>query len=320
MFSVPIGKNNRKSIHIILMRTGKMTDKRSIVRRCTDKLFGGIDMKWWKVIAFAAATALATFLFLVIPLFEKTSFVRMGVTFEAWIFFAVIIMSNCKRPLESALKTFVFFLVSQPLIYLFQVPFSSMGWGLFGYYRYWFIWTMLTFPMAFVGWFIRKKNWVSLLILLPVLGFLTFTSYNSFIFAFKHFPYQLFTAIFCLAQVILYLYVFTPKLWQRLVGFLVPLAAVIIVHFTVPEVNLNATSFLPDNPVLTESAVAESNDHDIAQVSVSSTGEDSIIAISAHKYGTTGFVIKDGGKEYRYTLEVYEDDNGHVQTRITPAE
>ena len=302
------------------MRTGKMTDKRSIVRRCTDKLFGGIDMKWWKVIAFAAATALATFLFLVIPLFEKTSFVRMGVTFEAWIFFAVIIMSNCKRPLESALKTFVFFLVSQPLIYLFQVPFSSMGWGLFGYYRYWFIWTMLTFPMAFVGWFIRKKNWVSLLILLPVLGFLTFTSYNSFIFAFKHFPYQLFTAIFCLAQVILYLYVFTPKLWQRLVGFLVPLAAVIIIHFAVPEVNLNATSFLPDNPVLTESAVAESNDHDIAQVSVSSTGEDSIIAISAHKYGTTGFVIKDGGKEYRYTLEVYEDDNGHVQTRITPAE
>ena len=302
------------------MRTGNMTDKRSIVRRCTDKLFGGIDMKWWKVIAFAAATALVTFLVLVIPLFEKTSFVRMGVTFEAWIFFAVIIMSNCKRPLESALKTFVFFLVSQPLIYLFQVPFSSMGWGLFGYYRYWFIWTMLTFPMAFVGWFIRKKNWVSLLILLPVLGFLAFTSYNSFMFAFRHFPYQLFTAIFCLAQVILYLYVFTPKLWQRLVGFLVPLAAVIIIHFAVPEVNLNATSFLPDNPVLTESAVAESNDHDIAQVSVSSTGEDSIIAISAHKYGTTGFVIKDGGKEYRYTLEVYEDDNGHVQTRITPAE
>ena len=297
-----------------------MTDKRSIVRRCTDKLFGGIDMKWWKVIAFAAATALVTFLFLVIPLFEQTSFVRMGETFEAWIFFAVIIMSNCKRPLESALKTFVFFLVSQPLIYLFQVPFSSMGWGLFGYYRYWFIWTMLTFPMAFVGWFIRKKNWLSLLILLPVLGFLIFTSYNSFMFAFRHFPYQLFTAIFCLAQVILYLYVFTPKLWQRLVGFLVPLAAVIIIHFAVPEVNLNATSFLPDNPVLTESAVAESNDHDIAQVSVSSTGEDSIIAISAHKYGTTGFVIKDGGKEYRYTLEVYEDDNGHVQTRITPAE
>ena len=70
------------------------------------------------------------------------------------IFFAVIIMSNCKKPLESALKTFAFFLISQPLIYLLQVPFSPMGWGLFSYYPYWFYWTPATFPMAFVGWFI----------------------------------------------------------------------------------------------------------------------------------------------------------------------
>ena len=32
---------------------------------------------------------------------------EIGVTFKAWIFFAVIIMSNCQKPLESALKTFV---------------------------------------------------------------------------------------------------------------------------------------------------------------------------------------------------------------------
>lgn len=63
----------------------------------------------------------------------------------------LIIMANCQKPLESACKTFVFFLISQPLIYLLQVPFSSMGWGLFGYYWNWFIWTLLTFPMAFVG-------------------------------------------------------------------------------------------------------------------------------------------------------------------------
>ncbi|MBQ1507321.1 MAG: hypothetical protein IIZ36_02715, partial [Ruminococcus sp.] len=130
-----------------------MTDKKqSLLRRCTDKLFGGIDMKWWKVIVLAVASAVITFIFLVVPIFENTSFYNMGVTFEAWILLAVFIMANCKKPLESALKTFVFFLISQPLIYLFQVPFSSMGWGLFGYYKYWAIWTVLTFPMAFVGW------------------------------------------------------------------------------------------------------------------------------------------------------------------------
>lgn len=294
--------------------------KQSLFRRCTDKLFGGIDMKWWKVIVFAVATAVVSFIFLVLPVFENTSFHRMGETFEAWILFAVIIMSNCKKPLESALKTFVFFLISQPLIYLFQVPFSDMGWGLFGYYKYWFIWTLLTFPMALAGWYIRKKNWLSLLILSPALIYLTFTYFNSFIFTFKHFPYQLITALFCLGQVVLYLYAFTPKLWQRLIGFFVPLAAAIIIMLALPEADSNCTAFLPDNPTLTQTAVATSENTDLADISVSSTGPDSMIQIQAHKYGTTDFTIKDGAKEYKYTLVVYEDDQGYSQTKITVKE
>lgn len=295
-----------------------MTDKKqSLLRRCTDKLFGGIDMKWWKVIVLAVASAVITFIFLVVPIFENTSFYNMGVTFEAWILLAVFIMANCKKPLESALKTFVFFLISQPLIYLFQVPFSNMGWGLFMYYRYWFYWTLLTFPMAFAGWYIRKKNWLSLLILSPALIFLTFTYVNSFVFSFKHFPYQLVTGLFCLGQVLLYLYVFTPKLWMRLTGFLVPLAAVLIIALVTPEVETNVTTFLPDDQVLTEAAVVTNEDADIAEVSVHSTGENSTILIQAHKYGTTDFTVKDGAKEYKYTLEIYEDNDGHTQTKIT---
>ena len=292
----------------------------SILRRCTNKLFGGIDMKWWKVIVFAAASAVVTFLFLVFPVFENTSFQRMGMTFEAWILFAVIIMSNCRKPHESALKTFVFFLVSQPLIYLLQVPFSHMGWQLFSYYRYWFIWTLLTFPMAAAGWFIRKKNWLSLLILLPVLAFLTFTYVDSFRFAFRHFPRLLVTALFCLAQVILYLYVFTPKLWQRLVGFLVPLALIIVFLLIKPPAEFTSTSFLPDDPVLTDAAVVVSDDHNIAEIKVFQTGEESMVLIKAHRFGTTDFTIRDGDKTYRYSLEIYEDDAGHSQTRMTPKE
>ena len=292
-------------------------DKKFFLGRLTDKLFGGINMSWWKVIIFAVATAVVTFLFLVFPVFEKTSFNRMGVHFEAWIFFAVIIISNCKKPLESALKTFVFFLISQPLIYLFQVPFSYMGWQLFGYYKTWFIWTLLTFPMAFVGWYIRKKNWLSLLILSPIVLFLTYVYVDSFRFFVNHFPYRLVTALFCFAQVILYLYAFTSKLWQRLVGVFVPLAAILIFLFVTPQVEINGTNFLPDKPVLTQEAVATSDNTDFATVSVSQTGEDSMVLIQANKYGATTFTIKDGDKEYRYSLEIYEDDNGIPQTRIT---
>ena len=294
--------------------------KPSAFRRLTDKVYGGIDMKWWKVIVFAAAAAVLTSVFLILPIFQNTSFVQVGSSFEAWIFFAVILMANCKTPMESALKTFVFFLISQPLIYLLQVPFSWQGWALFGYYKTWFIWTLLTLPMAFVGWYIRKRNWLSLLILSPVLVFLTLNYVNAFLFTTRHFPRLLVMALFCLGQVVLYLYVFTEKLRQRLAGFFVPLAVVILLLLFQPKADFGFVTFLPDDPVLTEEAVAISGNTDFAVISVSSTGKDSMIHVNAKGYGSTEFTIRDGEKEYRYVLEIYEDDGGHTQTRITPKE
>lgn len=295
-------------------------EKKSRLRRLTDKVYGGLPMTWPAVILFAVAAAVVTAVFLTVPVFKNSSFERMGVTFEAWIFFAVIIMANCKKPLESALKTFVFFLVSQPLIYLFQVPFSAMGWGLFGYYKTWFIWTLLTFPMAYIGWYITKRNWWSLLILAPVLLFLGVEAVGCFRAAAVNFPRLLVTALFCLGQVLLYLYVFTEKRLQKLVGLLLPLAAALTVLLTQPQVDLNSTVFLPDDPVLTEEAVVTVEDTELAEITVASTGEDSMIRVQAGKYGTTGFAIRDGENEYRYTLTVYQDEGGHNQIRIDPAD
>ena len=298
-----------------------MEDSRQpVIRRWTDHLFGGIDMKWWKVIVFAVAAAALTAIFLIIPVFKDTSFRKMGETFEAWILFAVIIMANCRSPLDSALKTFVFFLISQPLIYLLQVPFSWQGWALFGYYKYWFFWTLLTFPMAYVGWYIRKKNWLSLLIFLPVILYLTLVYVSSFSFAFRHFPRSLVAALFCLGQVLLYLYVFVPKLWQKILGFLAPLAVILLLTLFQPKASIDFNDFLPDDPILSEAAVAVSEDTDFAVISVASTGRDSMIHVNAKGYGRTDFTIRDGDKEYLYSLEIYEDENGHTQTRITRKE
>lgn len=294
-------------------------EKKSWFRRLTDKLYGGLPMSWPAVILFAVGTAVLTAVFLIVPIFKDTSFERMGVTFEAWIFFAVLIMANCKQPLESALKTFVFFLVSQPLIYLFQVPFSYMGWGLFGYYRTWFIWTLLTFPMAWVGWYITKRNWWSLLILAPVLLLLSIEAVGGFRFAAAHFPRQLVMAIFCLGQVLLYLTVFTQTRLQKLTGLLLPLAAALVILLARPQVDLTSTMFLPDDPILTEEAVVTVEDAELAEISVASTGEDSMVCIRAGQFGSTGFVIRDGENEYRYTLTIYEDEGGHSQIRIEPA-
>ena len=172
--------------------------KDNILRRFTDKLFGGLNMSWPVVIIFAVATAVVTSVFMIFPVFLETSFNRMGATFEAWIFFAIIIMSNCKKPLESAFKTFVFFLISQPLIYLIQVPFSEMGWQLFMYYKYWFIWTLFTLVMGYVGWYMRKEKWWSLAILGAMLVFLAWHYYGFLREAVSFFPNHLLSAVFCL--------------------------------------------------------------------------------------------------------------------------
>lgn len=281
-----------------------------------NKVYGSLDMSWRNVILFAVGTAVLTFIFLVVPIFKNTSFERMGVTFEAWIFFAVIIMANCKTPVESALKTFVFFLISQPLIYLFQVPFSYMGWGLFGYYRYWAMWTVATLPMAYVGWYIKKKNWLSLVILLPVLGLLTLDYTSSFIFTFKHFPYQIVTALFCLAQVLIYLYQFTPTWLHRAIGFGLPLAAVLVYTMLTSRIDVNGTLFLPDHIALSENAEITTEGNDAIQVSIYSYGEDSMLSVSAKDYGIVIVRITDGDQTYQYRIEVYEDDAGHVQTEV----
>ena len=290
----------------------------SLLRRFTGKLFGGLTMSWPKVILFAVCTAVLTAVFLIVPVFSNTSFHYMGETPEAWILFAIIIIVNCKKPLEAALKTFVFFLISQPLIYLLQVPFSELGFGLFRYYRYWFILTVLTFPGAFIAWFIKKKNWISWIILMPVVIFLTSYYISCFRFTFAHFPYQLIRALFCLIQVLLYLYAFTSNLVQKILGFAAPVAVMAVLLLARPQVSLNATMFLPDDPVLTENAVITVENADLAALSIEETGADSMIRIQGSKYGTTSFVIQDGDKEYHYDLVIYEDDQGHSQIRIDP--
>ena len=113
------------------------------------KLFGGIRMTWKRLIIFAVISGVITGLIaLLVP--DNNSIHQIAVTFEAWIVLAIIVVVNCEKPAEAALKTFVYFLISQPLVYLVQVPFNRLGFGLFRYYwPYWFIWTAAAYYSLF---------------------------------------------------------------------------------------------------------------------------------------------------------------------------
>lgn len=169
------------------------------------KLFGGINLTWLKLIIFAVLAAVYTAVVAVIPITRDTSFRDITVTFEVWILFGVIIIMNSKSAIDSALKCFVFFLISQPLIYIFQVPFSDLGWDIIKYYKNWILWTILTIPMGFIGYYMKKNKWWGLLILTPVLIFLAVGHYYGFFtYMLTYFPYRVLSVLFVAATMIIY--------------------------------------------------------------------------------------------------------------------
>ena len=82
------------------------------------KMFGGINLTWPKLIAMAIIAGVYTAIMAMLPIANDTSFSDLTVTFEVWIFLGIFIIMNSKSAKDSALKCFIFFLISQPLVYL----------------------------------------------------------------------------------------------------------------------------------------------------------------------------------------------------------
>ena len=192
------------------------------------KLFGGINLTWPKLMTAAVIAGVFTAVMALIPGLHYTSFHTITVTFEVWILFGVLIIMNSQSNLDAALKCFVFFLISQPLVYLIQVPFSRLGWQLFGYYQFWFIWTLLCFPMGFIGYYMKKDKWWGYFILLPMIA-LTATSFLTYFSDFQFsMPRYILIVLFCACAMILYPVAIFRNKKIRAVGAAIGAAAVVI--------------------------------------------------------------------------------------------
>lgn len=169
------------------------------------KIFFENEMSYKKVVILAIISGIVTGLIMICPFLTRTSIGNIGVCFEMWILLAMYIILNCKKPLEAAIKTFVFFLISQPLVYLVQVPFYETTWEIFSFYKRWFIITLLTLPGGFIAFYTKKGNILSLLIYSVanfLLMFMEFPAhFNSFI---SNPPYQLLACLFIIAISIMF--------------------------------------------------------------------------------------------------------------------
>ena len=195
------------------------------------RLFGELNITWKKLIIFAILIGIYTGIVAMIPIFRDKSFADISISFECWILFGILIIINSKSAKESAIKCFVFFLISQPIVYLVQVFNNPLGWGRFKYYPDWFKWTLLTIPMGFIGYYMKKDKWWGLLILSPILVFLGY-HYSGFLReAYSFFPNHLLSAIFCAATLIIYpLYIFKNKK-IKIVGLIISILILLAMSF-----------------------------------------------------------------------------------------
>ena len=300
-----------------------------------DTIFGKINMTWPKVIIMSLALGAWTALMaLVVP--DGNSFHDIAVTMEWWVLPALIIIVNCKTPLDAALKTFVFFLISQPLIYLIQVPFSDQGFGLFRYYSRWFIITLATFPGAFLGWYVKKDQWYSGIILSVMTALLVITGVDCIKNFPETFPNHLITTIYCFLGAALFIFAIFKNWTPRLVSIGITLASVVVyLIITNPFapgfyrvydstiLNVNNVTLVGDARIISFFGTADCGPatDDEPCVSISSHTEDEYtFLLKGRKDGQYSFEVADeSGKTYNFSY-AFDDKQDELIIKLTSSE
>ena len=286
------------------------------MKKFLQKLFGGINLTWPKLIIFAVIMGIYTALMaMLVP--DGNSFHDIAVTMEWWVLPAILIIVNCKKPLEAALKTFVFFLISQPLVYLIQVPFNGMGWGLFGYYPFWFKVTLLTFPAAFIGWYMKKDKWYSGVILSAMTFLLAATGIGYIFNTIEHFPNHLVSIIYCFITIpIFIIFIFKDKK-PRITASAITIVIAIIYLFM--AINSTAPYEIRNNTVFSENDITLvgepyvsywSSESGKGSVEIIPSDEGYILKISGNGTSKYRFDISDEENEYHF--EYYFDKNNNT--------
>lgn len=286
------------------------------MRKLLDKIFGGLNISWKNLILFSVLMGVWTALMaLFVP--DGNSLHDIAATPEWWVLPAILIIVNSKKPLEAALKTFVFFLISQPLVYLVQVPFSELGWGLFSYYPYWFKLTVLTFPGAYLGWFVKKDKWYSGLILSVMTALLVETGYGYAKNLGSAFPNHLLSIIYCFAIIPIFIMGIFKNKAPRIITAVVSVATLIALMIIIGGAEMFETY---SNSFLGEYEIELGNDSFISSWSGSAQGNAEMIKyegeegkqsfnfkLTGYKGNKYYFTITDGENEYHFVY--YFDEN-----------
>ncbi len=167
------------------------------------KLFGGLNMSWLFVVVFALVVGVYSGVVGALPATDGTSFHDIAVSQEAWVIFAFIIVTNCKKSWEAALKVFAFFLISQPVFYLVDVAMGGISaeFALQCYVNIWGPATLLTLPGGFIAYFIQKQNPLGWVILGMGCALQALLGMAYVVMMLRNPPFHLLTVLLCFGSI-----------------------------------------------------------------------------------------------------------------------
>ena len=188
------------------------------------RIFGSLKMNYLSLILFAVITGLYTGLILLVSPLKDTSFQDIGISYEWWVLFAVILVVNCHKGTEAMFKCFLFFLISQPLVYIVQILAGDLSFemGLYYYKNIWLPMTCLTLPGGFIAYFCKKQNLLGAVILGLGNTIQAFLGISYLAMAMHSFPRHLLSALFCFGSIILMSFNIQKEKKNRLVSILLP--------------------------------------------------------------------------------------------------
>ena len=193
------------------------------------RLFGNLKMRWPAVVLFAVAAGVYTGLIMLVSFLDNTSFQDIGISYEWWVIFAVVIVVNCKKGLEAALKCFVFFLISQPLVFLVEILLGPMTWDLGLYYlRSWLPIMILTLPGGFIAWYCKKQNTLGAVVLGLGNTIQAFLGVSYLSKAITDFPHHLLSSLVCFVSIFVMSFFIQKEKKQRWISILLPLILVAV--------------------------------------------------------------------------------------------
>ncbi|MDO4962504.1 MAG: hypothetical protein Q4E75_00150 [bacterium] len=280
------------------------------------KIFGNFNISYKFLILFSIIVATVVAILNRISLFNNTSFQDIAIYVDMWIIFAIFIIVNCKSVKEAIIKCFLFFLISQPLIYFVELIIDIFFRGMnfkdtfILYFRNyyigsgWFFLTILTIPGSFIAYQIKKNNIFSSLILSIATSYLSIIGTKGLLNTiFNNFPYHLLNSSICLFMSFLFIFIILKNKKERMISLIITIIGVVIgcILFYCNYVffETSKTIYFTDPIIIVDYKV---ENYDIVDVNITEAG--SVVEINQKGYGNTKVVLIDNNKEeYVYFVE-----------------